>query len=387
MKTKKLFALTLALCTLLLSSCRDDKQKSPIGSGGRAEKPLTNVSENNDANNDDKMQDVNDYVDPLSLIESIDAKKKDDGTFYSDAVAFCEAIISANAKVVAQYTGGKEEYYDFLNEVTFDSYSFVPFEYSEQKLEEMSQKGKYPRADDLYLVTFNVSKSDSDYFTVGKSMYFLGFTEEAITGFGVKVFSPVDDTEDDVVFDGVALADETEQYIIGLIGEFYPFYESYGTDTLYDGKNFAESFDFSNQYHLITHIMAKTEQYGYPPYSLMQINDFISRAFNGNTGLDATDEEALKNWIYPFSDEAQDEDRIYGCSYAHGGTSAQSRLVLKETDEISAVYTYEMYADYARFAKAKTLQYHFELSEDDIPSLVMIYQTDNTGQPVATISV
>lgn len=388
MKFKKLFALTLVLCSVILSSCQNEKGKLPEEKDDVATAKKTDVVEQSGGEEKSDKENVNNETTPKMLIESFGAIPTESGRFNSDAVAFCEAIVSANCDIIAQYTGGNCEYYDFIGNITFDGYSIQPFEYTAEKTESMIQNGKYPRADDFYLVSFDVSKSDNDSFPVGKPLYLLGFTEEAFTGFGVKVFSLVEDGKDDVAFDNTNYVDETQSYIMNLINEFYPLYVSFGTDSLYDGKNYPETFDFSNQFHLITHIMAKSEKFGNPPYSLSQINDFISNAFNGNSGLDpVADEEALEDWLYPFSDELEDKDRIYGCSFAHGGKSAESRLISVESYETSAVYTVVLYADFAHFAEAKTLKYYFDLSDDKIPCLTMIYQTDNTGRTVATISV
>ena len=383
---KKLFCVVLAMCLAGLVSCtvkQDDtitgdvKKDNEILSldDQRKENDKNDSNENSIGNEASETQ--NKTVTPEELVRNLGCEISDGGAYYNDAVSFAEAIKEKDTLTSASYTGGKRENYDFVDGVTITDYTLYPFAFSEEKLAKMNENYIYPGAEDNYLVGFDVEHSTSDEFDDGKTVYYMGFEMNPLSGNLLSVFVPAEDAKD------FAFVTYNQEYTELFIKEFASLY--FGK--LEEGRNYPDSFDFSDSSHLITHLMARSGVYGEPPYTFEEVNGFIAECFDGNDGLSLS-QMNTNGWtsagvVYP----NDDPDRIYGCSWGHGGMSVEHKIVETESDGNRQIYTVELYADYAKFAKACTLVYHFDVVENELPLLIMVELRDNTGREIAVLSV
>ena len=131
--------------------------------------------------------------------------------------------------------------------------------------------------------------------------------------------------------------------------------------------------------------MARCGVYSEPPYSLEEINDFIGMSFDGNRGIAPETRDDFGMWVSIFADE--ESGRMYGCSYAHGGTSVEHEIVSVEKDGNYVEITVQIYADYAKFAKAKKQIYLFHYPENGLAVLTALEQTENTGREPSKMSI
>lgn len=302
------------------------------------------------------------------------------GDYNEDAARLCEAVISADTGVFAEFTGGKPEYYEFLTNVKISSYTLYPVAFTEEKLLQMNENYIYPTASDNYLVEFEVEESSTDEFRKGRNIYCFGLEMDPVSGNLLAFFVPEEMAEKSIttIYD--------TDYVMYFIEEFSALYPI--QSVLYDGRNYADSFDFSKHSHLITHLMARSGVYGDPPYTLDEVNEFIQTVFDGNAGLDPTIPLEYTSWTSAGSVyQSTDDKRIYGCSWAHGGTSVECDIVNVEKDGKSADYTVQIYAEFSKVAKAYTLVFHFDDVEAELPVLTMVERIDNTQRPAALSSI
>lgn len=389
---KKRFALlVLVLCMIFVTSCVYIPEKTLTGDVKDTENSAVNSDAPADVKTDADIsaqapnpEDVPEKEQNVSqngtlarkAIADMGAVESDGTEFDADAQRFLEALKNKDMGTVAGFTGGEAEYYSFLDDIEIAGYEIYPFGFSDEYLTRLGDEGKYYVITANYLVELDVKESSYDGFEKGKNLYYLGFEFDAGSGINLAAFVPAQKAPDCMFYEF------TNDYTEYFIGEFSAQYLS----RLTDGKNFPDSFDFSRDSHLITHLMARSGRYDdYPPYSLRQINDFISESFDGNDGMFPYE---IDNdmWLYRMDSDKNDPDKIYGCSYGHGGDSVEHDIVSVESYGEEKIYTVVIYADYSRFARAMTLIYHFDAERGDIPELEMIELRDNTGNAPARLS-
>lgn len=389
---KKLFLVScLVLCLLCFCSCRVADNVAITGDvkNGDTEQNVDvsekNIqSENEIPENDKKNEDV---MTPPEITEfnieqaivRLGAVAGNGGEYKKEAERFCSAIVSKDAETFAEFCAGKAEYYDFLDKTEISSFNLLPFEFSEEKLWQLNEEYLYPSAQDNYFVEFDVISSDCPEFDKGKCVYYLGLEMNPVSGSLISVFVPAEKAESKV------FSSFDTSFTESFINEFASLYPL--QSTLYEGRNYADSFDFANHPHLITHLMARSGACGEPPYIFDEVNEFITSCFDGNEGLDPA---ALDHALWTSAGrvfQSTDEKRIYGCSWAHGGTSVVFDIAGVEKDGKSAVYAAQIYADYAKIAKAYTLVFHFEEADGELPCLTMVEKRDDTARSVALLSV
>ncbi len=385
---KRMTLLVLVLCMIFVTSCVYIPEKTITGDVKDTENSAVDSDAPADVKNDaaaenPKTDDVPEK-EPNAVQSGTLAKKaiadmgavESNGTeFDDDAQRFLEALKSKDMGTVAGYTGGKAEYYSFLDDVEIAGYEIYPFGFSDEYLNRLSDEGKYYVITANYLVELDVTESSYEDFVKGKNLYYLGFEFDPGSGIDLAAFVPAQEAPDCMFYEF------TNDYTEYFIGEFSSLYLS----RLTDGKNFPDSFDFSRDAHLITHLMARSGRYDdYPPYSLREINDFISESFDGNDGISPA--RIGDVWLFPMNSDKNDHDKIYGCSYGHGGDTVEHDIVSVEKYEEETIYTVQIYADYSRFAKAMKLIYHFDAERGDIPELEMIELRDNTENAPARLS-
>lgn len=390
---KKFLYLLVFVCVLFLSSCRvvvddyvtgDVKEQGEIQSPDVVESPEkeaesgAEVTETVEEKRPDASDDVPNNESFESLLKSFSAVVSDGGEYKADAVRFCEAVVSKDAETFAEFTGGKAEYYDFLSTVEIASYNLIPFEVSPVTLEGHIYHGDYPVASDNYLVEFDVISSDCEEFAVGKCTYYAGFEMNPLSGNVLSVFVPAEEADKNMYSWCVVPFTET------FAKEFASLYPI--QSPLYEGRNYADSFDFSKHSHLITHLMAKDAEYEYPPYTFEEVNSFITERFDGNKGI-TYDEINSDIWTPSLYYDNYEDGRIYGCSYAHGGTSVVSGFPKIVVDGSRTTLTLDVYADFSKVAKAYTFVFHFDKTEDGYDCLTMVELRNNTGRETAILSI
>lgn len=307
------------------------------------------------------------------------------GEFETDAYSFVEAIKSADKETVAEYTAGNGDYYSFLDSIEISSYEIYPVRVIDEVAHSMDRKGMYFRGDDMYLVDLDVKVGDGEYFKEGHNLYYIALGFDAVAGGLVRAFVPAETAQEHMYYNSVNSGDKTQV----IIKEFLSLYpnEIYGT-RLYEGRNYPEDFDFYNHVHLVTHLMARNGAYGAePPYTLDEINAFLSTLFNGNEGIAPDGEDWTLGIRYGVTDEDEAEGRIYGCSWAHGGTTVEHSILDVRNDGGREIYTVQLYADYSYFAKSKLIEITFENTENDVPTMILVTVLEDTGNNSAVVSV
>ena len=400
---KKVLALLLVAGAFLMASCKVADEKLITGdvkdNSDAVELDSTQdekaETDNTDKTNDEKTNEIPDKTETVvepsaNTIEEVMAKlcliPGDGGEFEADANAFADALKTADKELVAEYTAGSRDYYAFLDGIDIASHTIYPVTVSEEVIAEMDKNGKYFRGHDMYLIDFDVKHGDGEYFKDGHNLYYISLGYDAVAGGLVRAFVPAESSEKHMYYNSVHSADKTQ----AIIKEFLSLYpnEIYGTE-LYEGKNYPEDFDFSHHVHLVTHLMARNGIYGgEPPYTLDEINAFLSTLFYGNEGIVLDGGEDWSVGIrYGVTEEDAAEGRIYGCSWGHGGTTAEHSILSVQEDGDRVVYTVQLYADYSYFAKSMKVEITFENAKSDLPTMVMVYVSDFTGRKTAVVSV
>ena len=389
MRYIRILCFVLVLCCVVLVSCskvEDDTITGDVKENGDVvsadEKSDDEADEKTLPGSDAKQETVQEAKKEQSieeLAQKLGFVSSDGGMYMQEAVRLCEAVKSGDADTFSEFTMGDRDYYDFLGKAEISSYTIYPFEFTEEKLQEMNEAYLYPAAYHYYFAEFDVKSSECDEFKVGKNVYCFGLEMNPVSGNLLSFFVPEDRAENCITIS------YDEDYPVYFIEEFSALYPI--QSILYDGRNYADSFDFSNHPHLITHLMARSSVYGDPPYTFDEVNEFITSCFDGNEGLDPVS-HGYTSWtsagnVYPNADEK----RIYGCSWAHGGTSVVCDIVNVEKDGTSVVYTTQIYADFSKVAKAYTLVFHFEDTEGELPCLTMVEKREDTGRDAALSSI
>lgn len=395
---KKIIYFLLALCMIMLCCCSkkeiSDNENVKGDSGditenvpGNDEQTDLEKNENSEtekAETNREEQNIPSCVEDVdAVIEKLGAVKGNGGEFLADADVFSKYLQMRQFDSVALRTGGKEEYYDFLSDVEIESYKIYPIEFTNEVIESKAEEGFYLAGEDMYLAEYNVTKGDGEYFKDGKNIYLMIFGYDAIAPGVLRAFVPYEQAEEYLYYN----VNKYSDYDSYFIREFTALYGNY----LSDGKNHPDSFDFNDSVHLITHLMARSGKYNeMPPYTLDEIEEFIKDSFDGNKGLEFNDARDYEKWMsfYPLPEDETGEGRLYGCAYAHGGTTAEYSVVSEEWEnKYTKTVTVQLYSDYSKFAKAKQLVLTFEIIEDELPKLVLVMQNNNTGHETAIVSV
>ena len=388
---KNFLYLLVAICVCVLSSCRvvvddtvtgDVKEQGEIVSPDILEMPKENETDTELSGADEEKEII--FAEEMAhesvekLLKPLDAVMAEGGEYYADAVRLCEAAISKDAETFAEFTGGRAEYYDFLSKAEIASYELIPFEIVPETLESHIYHGNYPVASDNYLVEFDVISSDCEEFAFGECIYYAGFDMNPLSGNLLSVFVPWEEAEKNML--DRSIVPFTEAFA----KEFASLYPV--QSPLFAGKNYADSFDFTNHHHLVTHLMASDKNLGIPPYTYEEVNEFILTTFDGNDGITLSEINS-GGWTSAWYDSDYEDGRIYGCSYAHGGSSVVCKVVNTEKDGSRERLTLDIYADFSKVAKAYTLVFYFDNKEDERFCLTMVEKLDDTGRQAAVWSV
>lgn len=381
---KRLFILAVLVC-LVLCACSVSNEdmtgdvkndtNGPIDTDTKDNTDNTPVDDEPDNNGDEEI----DAIDEMTIADYIDelVAYQTDNSPQSVAFEFCDAIMLWDKQKIAEFTQGNPEYYDFIDEMDISSYNLCSFDFSDEVKFEMSNRGIYNGYNDKYFVEFDVESSTVDGFSVGKCIYYLELNKDEALGNVVEYFMPADNALKMYSYD------ESTQGTFNFISEML----AESSLKLEDGRNYPDSFDFTRHAHLITHLMADSGYYAsQPPYSLNEINDFISNTFDGNSGIELRDGRDIEYWLFydaEIDDTDINEQEIFGCSFAHGGTTVIHTVDDVVYDGNSADYYVTVYADYAHLAMARKLVFTFEEIEGEMPKLTMIVVSENNGRDTA----
>ena len=297
-------------------------------------------------------------------------------------MAFADAVKNKNVDAVAEFTGGESSYYDFLSHINITDYTLYPFTFSQQVIDEMMANWRYPVASAHYFAEFNVVSSEHEDFPLGKAVFYMGFSDASVMGNKLSLFVPVGDAEKFMFV--TSNENAADDYIEYFVREFVSEY----CHKLADGRNYPDSFTFNDSVHFITHLMANCGEYAaFPPYTMEEISDFVTRTFDGNDGVDSTELDYMV-WLNDIVlDEIPVDDRMFGCSLSHGLAIAEHKIVDIKTDGNSKIYTVEMYADFSHFAPASTVVFYFDVNEGELPKLTMVDLRDNMAREAAVVAV
>ena len=391
---KKTLCFMLAFCMLVLCNCGtaetpDTVKKSDVAETTQ-ETPDTVTDEKPEnerpaENTEQAPAQTEKQVSLESVMREVGAVEGEGASYFADAEIFSKCLQNRKNDTIANYTGGSEEYYGFLNDVEIASFSILPIEFPQELIQQKAQNGLYLMGEDFYLVEYDVAKADGQYFKEGKNIYLMIFGSDPVAEGSLRAFVPYEKAQENIFYD----VNNYSEYDSYFVKEFASLYGNY----LSDGKNYPASFDFNNQVHLITHLMARCGRYNEnPPFTLDEIEEFITESFDGNKGLTFNEYRDYERWSagHHFAEEdiLKKGARCFGCSYAHGGTTVQHSIVSSEWEgKYTKTVTARLYADYSNFAIAKELVFTFEITQDSLPKLVLVMQNGNTGFEPAVISI
>lgn len=400
MRLKRMLCLMLLLCIVMLCGCTfkgggnitsdvkdnedavllDEAQNLPQNEvAGKDEQGEDNAENEENAGNGIGTEEQSQRVDVSEFIAAMGCRMSEGGKYMAEAEKLCRAIVEGDTRTIADFTMGKSEYYDFVKEYGISSFRLYPFEFTEEKLAELNENGFYVLSHDNFLVELEFEKDASKKDFDGESLYCFGLEMDPAAGNLLAYFVPYYEAQSNVI---KSIDVSYEEYFID---EFSSLFFRSGNVT--DGRNFPEYFDFADSPHFITHIMAKSGVYGEPPYTYDEVNKFIADSFYGNVGLDISEINAPGWTSAGIVYESDDPERIYGCSWAHGGTSAELRIVNVDRGDESSVYTVELYADYSGIALSRRVDFYFDKLENGLSSLTLVNVYDDTGREMALSSV
>ena len=197
MKISGIFALILVLCGLMLCSCKYIPSENDNSSAGENINNSSDISENNSVgenseNDENNIVDVPDegQSETKEMITVEDFAKtffaemsQDGGEYFEDAKVFCEALVNKDYETIAYYTGGKSEYYTFLDDCVIEECVLTPVSIPAEKQQEIMEKENvYLSASDLYFLTLSVIEAGETGFVAGDNIYFLGFDINPVSG-------------------------------------------------------------------------------------------------------------------------------------------------------------------------------------------------------------
>ena len=316
------------------------------------------------------------------FLKNFSAVKNEEKAVDSIATGFVEALKNTDINAVSAYVGGKAEYYSFLENAGISNVEIISVDVEQKKDAPFS--GWYDHCN-KYLCIIH-SNGTTAAFPNAESRYFLATYEYSATGNKVIFFVPFEKVVS--LHNGINLPQNYRTVIDSFLDHY--------AGTLVLGKNDADTFDFHNVqgFHFIPHLMQyfeKTEEMPHP-YSMTQINEFISNAFDGNEGIELRTWQDFDLWV---SDKNTDEDavygeddEIYGCFYGHGANSVFSEIESFEITDDGVTVQVNTYADLAYFTKAKSMVFYFDVynANDTVPKLFGIDVKSDEGLEEASVS-
>ncbi len=400
---KTLFTVViLSVCILTLSSCiaRIDKEITgdiitDIEKIDVIEKaPDEDIhTPTNDKQDEEEIEPVKENeVDALGFIQSLGASVRNEENDADEiALSFLQALRDKDTTMLSKLVYATAGAMDFVKYMTVSEYVLVPFEFSQEIIDERTKDGSFYYDSECfhYAVTLNVSAIPEDVFIPfenGENLWYLQVNPYSFIGNPVMAFVKRDRAENSIFYR--AQTDAVQQIIeeISVSSIF---------SQLEEGKNNACDFDFKSDrcLHPVTHMMAYITG-EYPPYSLNEINDFLAKAFDYNKGIDAS---CIVSWsgTYEMSENIDYSDtsvftdfdkKILGCAYAHGGTSLESRVLKDEKNGTERTVTVEYYSDFANFSVARRCIFYFDES-GEYPCLLGIELVYDSGNESAIFSI
>ncbi len=311
-----------------------------------------------------------------SLMLEIGAMPKTDTQIGDIASGFMESLKNDDLESVAYYVSSNAENYEFLYDVDFE-YKLIPITIIPDE-----QKYGY---DYLNMYMCVIETNDENLlFSSPKDYYFLATDEYSATGNSVAFFTPFENVK--YLFKNLGLDLKYEYLLTDFLG--------YYSDMLQVGENDISQFDFNNRfgYHYIPHLMYRfdSSEDNMGPYSLNEMNSFISGVFNGNKGIVLDSAEDYEMWVSVDTSSPMEygpDDAVYGCCYGHGLDS--KTLLIKDVQfSKSGVYvTIYSFGDYASFMPSREYIFKFSPQVDDEPLVLeSIEMTKKTEIPECVYS-
>ncbi len=402
MKKTLFTVLTLLVCILTFSSCiaRIDKEitgdiitdieKIDVIEKAPDENIQTPI---NDKQDEEKFEPVKENeIDALGFIQSLGANvRNEENECDEGALSFLQALKDKDTDTLSELVYATDGAMDFVKYMTVSEYVLVPFEFSQEIIDEKTKDGSFYYDSECfhYAVTLNISAIPEDVstpFENGESLWYLQVIPYSFIGNYVTAFVKSDRAEDCIF-----VSSESDA-VLEMIDEISV---SSIFSQLEEGKNNACDFDFKSDrcLHPVTHMMAYITG-EYPPYSLNEINDFLAKTFDNNAGIDAS---CIVSWsgTYEMSENIDYSDtsvftdfdkKILGCSYAHGGASLQYSILKDEKNGTERTVTVEYYSDFAHFGVSKICVFHFDES-GEYPCLLGIELVYSSGNEPAVFSI
>jgi len=384
---KKIVAaiLAAALFTTLYSCQKIDKDVT-----GEVQTDVGNESKNDQNENTPSQTDKETGTAPeaknaLTLIQEIGANVTEtDPETKTTAQDFLSALMVCDGAKLSEFAGGTPEQYESLKGVKIAGFTLQSFDFSDEFKNKLNSEGRYIGYGDMYIATMDVTESNNDKFTVGTNNLLLAISNDNASGYPVCCFRQFEKAKDSYI-----IMNDQDKYDI-----FIDQFSSLGAMALPAGRSEAAGLDLSESAHLITHLCnIFTEQQ--PPYSMNEVNSFISRAFDGNKGIGTSAAELWTSYYrnthsdetFDFSSYVDMDKKMFGCSLGHGGKTMVYNISEKTSDTSGKTIVCDYYADFAELTRTKTLTYHFDNEKAGFPCLYGIDTQIFSDYETASISV
>ena len=382
---KKILTIAAMILCLCFVSCI---KKGEEITGDKFE-DIENITQKDDAAGnlpvqENEKDDILPKTDALSEIQKISGTLKFEESLNDDiANEFVLAIKNKDTKALSQFCGGESEYFDFLNDTQIIEYVILPFEIPKENIN--TEFGYYVDYASHYVVNLKyISDTNNDLFPKGQGekLFYLQIDEYNPFGNAVCAFVPFEDAVENVY------SKEIDDKALSFCDMFL---QSLTLETLKEGRNDAVGFDLTNEVHFITHLVVDfTDKL--PPYSLNEINEFVSKTFDENKGIT---KENIALWAsareYELSLDMSDDSiysdldkKILGCSYAHGGNTVMYDVTDDKKDGNDREITIVCYSDFAKITKSKKLTFYFDKS-GEYPKLLGVEQKSFNDNKIASM--
>ncbi len=383
---KKVFLISVLIFSLCFMSCTKTGQEIT----GDKIQDIENITQNDEnvqklPEQNNENDDILPKTDALSEIQKISGTLKFSETQNDEtANSFVLAIKDKDINALSQFCGGESRYFDFLSDTQIIEYVILPFEIQKENIN--VELGYYIDWASHYAVNLKYSSNtNNDLFDKGQGekLFYLQIGEYSGFGYPVGAFVPFEKAQENMY--SKDKLDMTLRFVD-------MFSESYAFRSLQEGRNDAEGFDFSEDVHFVTHLMADFTE-NYPPYSLNQINGFLGKTFEQNKGISTKD---IPLWAqareYELSLNLKDEflysnfdEQILGCSYGHGGLSVMYDVLEDEANDGSREVSVVYYSDFAKITKVKKVTFHFDES-GEYPLLLGVEVENFNSNKIASMS-
>ncbi len=287
------------------------------------------------------------------------------------------AIVNSDMQAVNDIMVTNLSYFEIDYSAYFANTVFDGYEIFQISLpQEQTNQVIYPQGYDTYLVNFKVQSTDCPGFYPGNNYRLLLASKE----YGIDSFY---DTDLFFKFKEYENTGETVQNFINCMYRGLYFA---------DGYTPASDIDFTDYLHNFMHYFYSL--YNEDVYSLGWLNEYFSARVNGFKPLSVA--QLVNNpKTYYFLDEGidvsaldnEDDVPIYACTLGHGGIINITSFEDAEYSKNDVTVSFTIYGDWLRLIPAVSTEFCFDISDEEIPTLMSVFTEKITDYAPLVYSV